>query len=250
MLLRWLLTISALLVPFCLSTAQDYVYTVVEMQESKEDGTLINQQPLSGKMTLKGDFTYTLEAESSDSGTWALQQAQNGQPARLMFTSSQGASYFAYVQDNAILIWLTKTESGTHLWARAVLENGQQQGASIKQGAVGIDRARGVFSRGVIYGALSGSMNQYMDRETGQYLGTDQTGFIFHSDGTFLMQNSTGGSTIRATGTYSIDGDQLLCQFDQGGDDILFMIANGGATIQWISNGQVFTEYQFLGSIR
>jgi len=238
-----------LLVFLCIPTsAQDkYVYIVKELQQAKEDGTILNTQPLQGSMTLNADGSYTLEAQSNDSGSWRLERAQGNQPARIMFDSNSGNDYFAYVQGNTILIWLMKTEQGIHLWAKADRDPSDttQQPGVATGGAPGIVNGR--FTRGVIYGGSNALAYQYQDQSTGETLGSDSIGFLFSPDGTFIMRSQSGQQVTTTAGTYLAKDGSILCSFNEGGDDIYFVIINGGGGIRWISQGQTVAEYQFMG---
>lgn len=238
------LCLALSIVSVALLHAQDYEYIISQLQETRENGTVVATNALAGRMIIKADNSYTLFAESNDSGTWTLQKGQNGEPDKLMFASNSGQSYFAYVSGNTLMIWLTKTEKGTHLWAKADLQVSQTQSSPDAQLSV---NNSGHFTRGLMYGGTNALGYQYADPSTGQQVGSDSVGFAFSPDGTFAMRNQSGQNVTSASGRYSVSGNQIVCKFDQGGDDILFRITNGGTTIQWITSGEVLTEYQFLG---
>jgi len=225
---------------------EQYSYIVIELQETQEDGTLLDTRPLGGTMTLNADGSYVLKAQSRDTGSWTLEQAQGDQPARIMFDSDSGNDYFAYVQGRTILIWLMKTEQGTHLWARADLR-GSVENQPMGTTAGELETKNGHFTRGVMYGGTNALAYQYQDQATGENLGSDSVGFLFSPNGTFVMRNQSGQQITSSTGTYLAENGSILCKFDAGGDDITFLIINGGTSIRWVNQGQTVAEYQFMG---
>lgn len=244
---------------------QDYKYQVTAIYEADEQGKILQQEPYRGWIILFKNGTYKLQLHIYDEGVYQYVKGNPQQPNdTLYFNSNKNFRYFAYPRQNALEVWLNKTNTGANRWAHAELSDESTNSASTPPPAntpgtgsvfpggnkninIGSLIKNGVFSKKVLYGNSNANIYHLYDQTTGD-ITTDEKGLILRPNGTYFLRSELGNSVFEEKGNYRILGDKVRIIF-QDNSSMTLTIEDGGKALYWYDQGMLISEYYFLGII-
>jgi hypothetical protein len=235
---------------------QDRQYDIVGAYETDYQGNVLNQTSASGYLLIKADGTYELKSNDTVQGTWMFIPAGTGNAAidMFQFRTTDGYQHFAYANGTQLAIWLSQTQTGTHIWLNSTLsitgtaetpQTEQQQGTGQSAGQP-FSIVNGVFDRTVMY--ADSSANSYLRyyEDTGDF-DADTRGIILRADGSYYLRVELGEVVHVERGRYMVSGNQVIVQFSDGSAMNLAMEDNGRRLVMY-SGGMLISEYFYLGS--
>jgi hypothetical protein len=234
---------------------QDRQYDIVGAYETDYQGNVLNQSQASGYLLLKADGTYELNTYVAVQGTWQFIPAGSGNSSvdMFQFRTAQGYQHFAYANRTQLAIWLSQTQTGTHIWLNSALSTAGatetpqtgQEGTGQSDGQP-FTIVNGVFDRTVMYADTSASSYLRFYEDTGDF-DADTRGIILRADGSYYLRVELGDAVHVESGRYMVSGNQIVVQFSDGSAMTLVMEDNGRRLVMY-SGGKLISEYFYLGS--